>query len=71
MKISPMHEYHFSLKGKYKNTHFALIEEQDILTNITLYLATYSHLHMERRHFSPREKMREMREWDVWNVSLF
>jgi hypothetical protein len=34
-----MHEYHFSLKGKYKNTHFALIEEQDILTNITLHLA--------------------------------
>jgi hypothetical protein len=26
--MSPMHEYHFSLKGKYINTHFALNEEQ-------------------------------------------
>jgi hypothetical protein len=40
MNISPLHEYHFSLNEKYKNTHFALNEEQvGLLTYITLYLA--------------------------------
>jgi hypothetical protein len=40
VNISPMHEYHFSLNGKYINTHFALNEEQvGLLTYTTLYLA--------------------------------
>jgi hypothetical protein len=40
VNISPMHEYHFSLNGKYINTHFALNEEQvELLTYTTLYLA--------------------------------
>jgi hypothetical protein len=36
----PMQEYHFSLNGKYRNTHFAQNEEQvGILTHTTLYIA--------------------------------
>jgi hypothetical protein len=35
-----MHEYHFSLNGKYRNTHFALNEEQaGLLSYINPYLA--------------------------------
>jgi hypothetical protein len=41
MNKSPMHEYHLSLNGKYRNTHFALNEEQvGLLTYTTLYLAS-------------------------------
>jgi hypothetical protein len=40
MNLSPLHEYHFSLIGKYRNTHFSLNEEQvGLLTYITLDLA--------------------------------
>jgi hypothetical protein len=34
-----MHEYHFSLNGKYINTHFALNEERAGLLTYNFYLA--------------------------------
>jgi hypothetical protein len=51
--ISLVHEYHFSLNGKYKNTHFALNEEHTgLLTYITLYLALLTPTHGEERVLS-------------------
>jgi hypothetical protein len=55
-----MHEYHFSLNEKYKNTHFALNEEQvGLLTYITLYLALLTPTHGEERVLSKRVNERE------------
>jgi hypothetical protein len=53
-----MHEYHFSLNGKYRNTHFALNEEQvRLLIYITLYLAP-THTYTWRGTLSKRENER-------------
>jgi hypothetical protein len=38
--MSPMHEYHFSLNGRYINTHFTLNEEQ---------MGVYPHHHCHTR----------------------
>jgi hypothetical protein len=64
-----MHEYHFSLNGKYRNTHFALNEEQaGLLTYITLYVAP-THTYTWRGETPSKKKMREREE--EWDVSLF
>jgi hypothetical protein len=69
MNLSPLHEYHFSLIGKYRNTHFSLNEEQvGLLTYITLDLAPTHTTHGEEKLLSKRENETEE---GMSRVSLF
>jgi hypothetical protein len=64
--MSLMHEYHFSLNGKYKNTHFALNEEQVGVSPTSPSTYSTTHTYTWRGETPLQERKLEWeKEWDM------